>query len=47
MCALSEANGMSLGEGVMLPLAQEFMQERVGGISCKDEEEKLKLLVTK
>lgn len=41
MRGLSEANGVGLGEGVMLHLAQESMQGHVGKISRKDEEEKL------
>lgn len=46
VCVLSEASGVGLGEGVMLYLAQEFKCGRVGGISCKDEEEKLQFMVT-
>lgn len=46
MCTLSEAGGVAWGR-VMLYLAQECMQGQEGGISCKDEEQKLLFLVSR
>lgn len=45
MCALSEASGVGLGEGVMQ--SSGTMQGMREGFHAKDEEEKLQFLMTK